>query len=85
MMRSRPHDDAMAELYRSDPALVVETINAILADGDLAELRIVMRQLALAYLPTQLPPTPNTPWAIPLAGRSIPPSPACARCGLCRG
>lgn len=85
MMRSRSHDDAMAELYRSDPALAVETINAILADGDPAELRIVMRQLALAYPPAQLPPTPNTPWAIPPAGRSIPPSPACARCGLCRG
>ena len=85
MMRSRSHDDAMAELYRSDPILAIETINAILADGDPVELRIVMRQLALAYLPTQLPPTPNTPWAIPPAGRSIPPSPAGARCGLCRG
>ena len=84
-MRSRSHDDAMAELYRSDPVLAVETINTILADGDPAELRIVMRQLALAYPPAQLPPTPNTPWAIPPAGRSIPPSPACARCGLFRG
>ncbi len=84
-MRSRSHDDAMAELYRSDPVMAVETFNAILADGDPAELRIVMRQLALAYPPAQLPPTPNTPWAIPPAGRSIPPSPACARCGLCRG
>lgn len=84
-MRSRSHDDAMAELYRSDPVMAVETINAILANGDPAELRIVLRQLALAYPPAQLPPTPNTPWAIPPAGRSIPPSPACARCGLCRG
>lgn len=84
-MRSRSHDDAMAELYRSDPVMAIETINAILADGDPAELRIVMRQLALAYPPAQLPPTPNTPWAIPPAGRSIPPSPACARCDLCRG
>ena len=85
MMRSRSHDDAMAELYRSDPVMAVETINAILANGDPEELRIVLRQLALAYLPTQPPPTPNTPWAIPPAGRSIPPNPACARCGLCRG
>ena len=61
MMRSRSHDEAMAELYRSDPVLAIETINAILADGDPAELRIVMRQLALAHQPTQLPPTPNTP------------------------
>ena len=84
-MRSRSHDDAMAELYRSDPVMAIETINAILADGDPAELRIVMRQLALAYPPAQLPPTPNTTWAIPPAGRSIPPSPACARFVLCRG
>ncbi|ABX35986.1 putative transcriptional regulator [Delftia acidovorans SPH-1] len=40
MMRSRSHDDAMAELYRSDPVMAIETINAILADGDPAELRM---------------------------------------------
>lgn len=39
----------MAELYRSDPALALETINAILADGDQGELRIVLLQLALAF------------------------------------
>ena len=33
-MRSRPHDDAMAELFRDDPALALEVINGILADGD---------------------------------------------------
>ncbi|MEY1661135.1 helix-turn-helix domain-containing transcriptional regulator [Isoalcanivorax beigongshangi] len=48
-MRSRPHDDAMAELYRSDPALASEVINGILADGDQAELLIVLRQLAQAF------------------------------------
>ena len=48
MMRSRPHDDAMAELYRSDPALALEVINGILADGDQAELMTVLRQLAPA-------------------------------------
>lgn len=47
-MRSRPHDDAMAELYRSEPALALEIINGILADGDQAELMIVLRQLAQA-------------------------------------
>ncbi len=65
--------------------MAIENINAILANGDPAELGIVMRQLALAYLPTQLAPTPNTPWAIPPAGHNTPPSPACARCGLFRG
>ena len=48
MMRSRPHDEAMAELYRSDPAFALEVINGILADGDQAELMTVLRQLAQA-------------------------------------
>lgn len=49
MMKSRPHDDAMAELYRSDPALALEVINSILEDGDQAELLIVLRQMAQAF------------------------------------
>lgn len=49
MMKSRPHDEAMAELYRSDPALALEVINDILADGDQGELLIVLRQLAQAF------------------------------------
>lgn len=48
-MKSRPHDEAMAELYRSDPALAQEVINSILADGDQAELLIVLRQLTQAF------------------------------------
>lgn len=48
-MRSRSHDEAMAGLYRSDPALALETINQILEDGDQAELLIVLRQLAQAF------------------------------------
>ena len=46
MMKNRPHDDAMVELYRSDPALALEVINSILEDGDQAELLVVLRQLA---------------------------------------
>jgi len=38
----------MVELYRSEPALALEVINSILADGDQAELMIVLRQLARA-------------------------------------
>ena len=49
MMKSRPHDEAMAELYHSDPALALEVINGILADGDQAELLIVLRQMAQAF------------------------------------
>jgi probable addiction module antidote protein len=48
-MRSRTHDEAMAELYRSDPALALEVLNGILADGAQAELMTVLRQLAQAF------------------------------------
>lgn len=48
-MRSRPHDDAMAELYRNDPALAIDVVNDILENGDQAELLIVLRQLTKAY------------------------------------
>ncbi|SOY50933.1 helix-turn-helix domain-containing transcriptional regulator [Cupriavidus taiwanensis] len=48
-MRSRPHDEAMAELYHSDPALALEVINGILADGDQAELLVVLRQMTQAF------------------------------------
>jgi DNA-binding phage protein len=57
-MRSKPHDEAMAELYRSDPSLARQVINAILRDGDPAELAIVLRQLALSVQP-QLPEADN--------------------------
>jgi DNA-binding phage protein len=49
MMRSTPHDEAMAELYRSDPAFAVEVVNGILKDGDQAELLVVLRQMARAF------------------------------------
>lgn len=49
MMRSRPHDEAMAEMYRSDPELALDLINSILADGDQAELLIMLRQLTKAF------------------------------------
>ena len=42
--RDRSHDEAMAELYRDDPALALELINHILVDGDHGELLAVLRQ-----------------------------------------
>jgi len=48
-MKSRPHDEAMAELYRNDPALAADLINSVLEDGDQAELLIALRQLTLAF------------------------------------
>ncbi len=53
-MRSRANDEAMAELYRSDPALALDVINSILADGTQAELMTVLRQLAQAVGGVQL-------------------------------
>lgn len=49
MMKIKPHDEAMAEMYCDDPALALGVINDILADGDQAELSIVLRQMALAF------------------------------------
>ncbi len=46
-MKSRPHDEAMAELYRSDPALAADLINSMMEDGDQAEVLIALRQLAM--------------------------------------
>ncbi|NHC62685.1 DNA-binding protein [Paenalcaligenes suwonensis] len=48
-MKSRTHDAAMAELYRSDPALALDVLNGILQDGDQAELLIMLRQLTHAF------------------------------------
>ncbi|MCW2473360.1 MULTISPECIES: DNA-binding protein [unclassified Symbiopectobacterium] len=49
MKRSRPHDEAMATLYRNDPALALEVINDILSNGDQPELLSVLRQLTQAF------------------------------------
>ncbi len=48
-MKGRPHDGAMAELYRGDPAVALEVINSILEDGDQAELLIVLRQMVQTF------------------------------------
>ena len=37
-MKDRAHDDAMAEVFRKDPAYAVELLNSILEDGDQGEL-----------------------------------------------
>jgi probable addiction module antidote protein len=44
----RPHDEAMAETFRKDPALAAEMLTAILADGDHEELLVALRQIAQA-------------------------------------
>lgn len=47
-MRDRTHDEAMAELLKSDPAYAVDLLNAILEDGEQGELSIVLRQMTRA-------------------------------------
>lgn len=48
-MKSKAHDDAMAELYKNDPALALQTINSILDDGDQGELLVILRQMTKAF------------------------------------
>ena len=48
-MNDKAHDDAMAEVFREDPAYAVELLNCILADEDQAELFIALRQMAKAF------------------------------------
>jgi len=48
-MRSRSHDDAMAEVFRNDPTYARELLNEILADGAIDEAMIVLRQMSKAF------------------------------------
>jgi probable addiction module antidote protein len=48
-MKSRAHDEAMAELYRKDPEFALQVINNIFEDGNQGELLIVLRQMAKAF------------------------------------
>lgn len=48
-MKSKAHDEAMAELYRQDPTFALAVINQILEDGDQAELLIMLRQMTQAF------------------------------------
>ncbi|WP_425516783.1 hypothetical protein [Photorhabdus hainanensis] len=43
-MKCRSHDDAMAEVFRKDPAYAIQLLNSILEDGEQAELLIALRQ-----------------------------------------
>ncbi len=48
-MRDRPFDEVMAEIFREDPGHAVELLNAILEDGDQAELMVALRQMSAAF------------------------------------
>ncbi len=48
-MKDRAHDEAMAEIYREDPAYALQLLNSILEDGDQGELLVALRQIAKAF------------------------------------
>jgi len=48
-MRGKPHDVAMAEIYRDDPAFALDLLNSILTDGDQDDLLIALRQMSMAF------------------------------------
>lgn len=48
-MKDRARDEAMAEVYREDPAYALQLLNSILEDGDQSELLIALRQIAKAF------------------------------------
>lgn len=48
-MRDRAHDEAMAAVFRDDPAYAVQLLNSILEDGDQSELLITLRQMTQAF------------------------------------
>jgi probable addiction module antidote protein len=48
-MKDISHDDAMAELFREDPAAAAATLDAILADGDQGEMLVTLRQMTKAF------------------------------------
>ena len=56
-MKDRSHDDAMAELFREDPAFATEYLNSVLEDGEQADLLVALRQMAKAF--GGYPPLPN--------------------------
>jgi len=49
-MKDRCHDEAMAELFKEDPAYAVDLVNSILDDGDQDDLQIAFRQMDKAGL-----------------------------------
>jgi DNA-binding phage protein len=50
-MKSKSHDEAMAEVFRKDPEFAIQLINDILQndESDHGELLIVLRQMTKAF------------------------------------
>lgn len=48
-MKDRAHDEAMADMYREEPAYALQILNSILEDGDQGEFLLTLRQMAKAF------------------------------------
>jgi probable addiction module antidote protein len=44
----RTHDEATADMFRNDPAFAAEYLNAVLEDGDQAEVLVALRHVVNA-------------------------------------
>jgi DNA-binding phage protein len=45
----RSHEDATVESFSKEPEYAAAYLNAVLEDGDAAELRVVLERMALAF------------------------------------
>ena len=45
----RTHDEATVEMFRRDPELAAEYLNAVLIDGDETDLMLALRMLSKAF------------------------------------
>lgn len=48
-MKDRSHEEAMAELFREDPAFAMEYLNSVLEEGEQSDLLIALRQMTKAF------------------------------------
>lgn len=48
-MKDCSHDEAMAELFRTDPSYAVELLAEVVRDGNADELAVLERQLSIAF------------------------------------
>lgn len=56
-MKDCSHDEAMAELFRTDPSYAVELLAEVVRDGNADELAILERQLSTAFATKESNPT----------------------------
>lgn len=56
-MKDCSHDEAMAEIFRTDPSYAVELLAEVVRDGNADELAILERQLSKAFATKKSDPT----------------------------